>query len=248
MRPPQGSVRLVGWLVGVFLAAVLLGLVTWVTTFAPAAACGYDRSPASATSNVPLATTRCSPRSTAASRSLVTKPRDTLVAQRGAALSVRSHWPLWSWAPTALAPSPSLESRCHTNTLCVVVISCLSQGRRGPPQTAVAMRIAAEGGAGAVDRVVIGKMADITADGALGPGERTLLDQLPKLATEEEQWAQNERVLLQEMKSGNPIRDATVDELGNPTNNTGYLFWERATLLREGWTYDPATNLWSPGG
>jgi hypothetical protein len=50
------------------------------------------------------------------------------------------------------------------------------------------------------------------------------------------------------MKSGNPIRDASVDELGNPANNTGYLFWERATLLRERWTFDPGTHLWSPGG
>ncbi len=91
-------------------------------------------------------------------------------------------------------------------------------------------------------------MADITADGAIGPGERTILDQLPKLSTAEAQWAQNERVLLQEMKSGNPIRDATVDALGNPTNNTGYVFWERATLLREGWTFDPVTHLWSPPG
>ncbi|MGI8662557.1 MAG: hypothetical protein ACR2LQ_05005 [Acidimicrobiales bacterium] len=95
--------------------------------------------------------------------------------------------------------------------------------------------------------MVIGKMADITADGALGSGERTLLDQLPRLSTEEAQWAQNERVLLQEMKSGNPIRDATVDALGNPANNTGYLYWERATLLREGWTYDAGTHLWSAG-
>lgn len=105
-----------------------------------------------------------------------------------------------------------------------------------------------EAAGGVADRVVIGKMADITADGALGPGERTLLDQLPKLSTEEAQWAQNERILLQEMKSGNPIRDATVDEFGNPTNNTGYLERERVTFRREGWTYDPGTHLWSPGG
>lgn len=98
------------------------------------------------------------------------------------------------------------------------------------------------------DRVVIGKMADITADGALGAGERTLLDQLPRLATAEAQWAQNERVLLQEMKSGVPIRDATIDGMGNLANNTGYLYWERATLIREGWTYDAGTHLWSPGG
>jgi len=29
---------------------------------------------------------------------------------------------------------------------------------------------------------------------------------------------------------------------------TGFLYWERATLLREGWGYDSTTQLWSPGG
>ncbi|MDA8398519.1 MAG: hypothetical protein M0008_00435 [Actinomycetota bacterium] len=56
-----------------------------------------------------------------------------------------------------------------------------------------------------------------------------MLDQVPKLSTEEAQWAQNEQPPLQEMKSGNPIRDITVDSSGNPVNNTGYLLWERAT-------------------
>lgn len=104
--------------------------------------------------------------------------------------------------------------------------------------------VAAEAG----DRVVIGKMADITADGAIGPGERTILDQLPDLGTVEANWAQNERVLLQEMKSRNPIRDASLDSAGNPGNNTGFLYFERATLIREGWTFNPSTSLGSPGG
>ncbi|MHB8288445.1 MAG: hypothetical protein ACYDEY_04265 [Acidimicrobiales bacterium] len=56
-----------------------------------------------------------------------------------------------------------------------------------------------------------------------------MLDQVPKLSTEEAQWAQNEQLLLQEMKSGKPIRDTTVDSSGNPVNNTGNLLWERAT-------------------
>jgi len=62
-------------------------------------------------------------------------------------------------------------------------------------------------------------MADITADGAIGPGERTMLSQLPDQGSVAGNWAQNERVLLQEMKTGNPIRDATVDALGHPANN-----------------------------
>lgn len=96
-------------------------------------------------------------------------------------------------------------------------------------------------------RIVIGKMADITAEGAIGPGERTLLDQLPNLGSPKLNWAQNERVLLQEMAGGTPIRDATVDQFGNLANNTGYLALERAVLERAGWTYDPATHLWSRG-
>jgi hypothetical protein len=111
------------------------------------------------------------------------------------------------------------------------------------PQIVVATGVAANSVA---DRVVIGKLADLTPD-ALRPGERTLLPQLPKLSTDEAQWAQNERVLLQEMKSGNPIRDASVDEYGNLANNAGYLSRERGVLVREGWAYDPGTQLWSPG-
>lgn len=54
---------------------------------------------------------------------------------------------------------------------------------------------AAEGG---VNRVVIGKVADLTAEDALGPGERTLLDQLPDLGSPAANWAQNSGVLRQE--------------------------------------------------
>lgn len=92
-------------------------------------------------------------------------------------------------------------------------------------------------------------MADITAPGALGPGERTLLSQLPDLGSEDANWAQNERVLLQEMQSGNPIRDATIDpETGALVNNTGFLARERAVLESNGWTYNSASHLWSAGG
>jgi hypothetical protein len=101
---------------------------------------------------------------------------------------------------------------------------------------------------GAIDRVVIGKVADL-GDEPLAPGERTLFDQLPPQGNEAANWAQNERVLLQEMKSGNPIRDATVEPItGELANNTGFLAMERGVLEREGWNYDPLTHLWSPGG
>ena len=97
------------------------------------------------------------------------------------------------------------------------------------------------------DRVVIGKVADLKPENLMA-GERTLLDQLPNLGSEDANWSQNERVLLQEMKSGNPIREATVDpNTGALSNSTGFLARERAVLIREGWNYDPTTHLWSPG-
>jgi RHS repeat-associated protein len=99
------------------------------------------------------------------------------------------------------------------------------------------------------DRVVIGKMRDIQAPGALGHGERTLIDQLPNQGNEVANWAQNERVLLREMESGRPIRDATVDPLtGEWLDDTGFLWAERSALAGRGWNYDTATHLWSPGG
>jgi hypothetical protein len=121
-------------------------------------------------------------------------------------------------------------------------------GSSMPPVPLASETDATEATGGALDRVVIGKMADITADGALGPGERTLLDQLPDQGSAEANWAQNERVLLQEMQSGNPMRDASVDANGALRDNTGFLAMERGVLQREGWTYDPSTTLWSPGG
>ena len=68
------------------------------------------------------------------------------------------------------------------------------------------------GGGEAADRVVIGKMEDITKAGALRPRERTLLSQLTEdFGNAEANWVANERVLLKEMASGRPIRDASVD-------------------------------------
>lgn len=96
-------------------------------------------------------------------------------------------------------------------------------------------------------RLVIGKLADLTAPGAIGPNEYTLFDQLPDLGSEEANWAQNEKALLQEMDSGAPIRDASVSpETGQLTNNTAFLAKERALLESQGWIYSPATHLWSP--
>jgi hypothetical protein len=106
--------------------------------------------------------------------------------------------------------------------------------------------VAAEAGDG---RVVIGKVADLTADGAIGPGERTLLDQLPDLGSAKANWGQNSGVLRGEMGRGLPIRDASVDPAtGELINNTGFLQAERYLLQDRGWSFDPKTTLWLPPG
>ncbi len=69
-----------------------------------------------------------------------------------------------------------------------------------------------------------GIYADLTADGAIGPGERTLLDQLPNLGSPKTNWAQNAGMFRSEMNLGLPIRDAFVDPAtGELINNMGFL-------------------------
>jgi len=50
-------------------------------------------------------------------------------------------------------------------------------------------------------------MDDLTAPGALKPGEYTLLDRLPDLGSPKANYYQNMSVLRQEMRNGAPIRD-----------------------------------------
>ena len=91
-------------------------------------------------------------------------------------------------------------------------------------------------------------MADLQAPGALGPGERTLLDRLtPDLGSPQANWARNAGVLRDEMASGAPIRDASVNPVtGDLENDTGFLRAERYLLQDRGRTYDPKTTFWSP--
>ena len=95
--------------------------------------------------------------------------------------------------------------------------------------------------------LVIGKVADLQAPGALGPGERTLLDRLtPDLGSPQANWARNAGVLRDEMANGAPIRDASVNPVtGALQNDTGFLRAERYLLQDRGWAYDPKTTLWS---
>ncbi|MGH2407573.1 MAG: hypothetical protein ACRDF7_05805, partial [Candidatus Limnocylindrales bacterium] len=100
----------------------------------------------------------------------------------------------------------------------------------------------------AAERVVIGGMEDL-GPGAIGPGERTLLDQLPNLGNTAANWAQNARVLLREMGAGNPIRDASVNPDGTLKfldEPERFINLERDLLRTRGWTFDSLTTLWSP--
>ena len=94
--------------------------------------------------------------------------------------------------------------------------------------------------------VVIGKLKDLTAPGAVKPGERTLLSKLPNKGNARSNWEQNARVLREEMAKGRPIRDASVDSrTGALRDNTGFIKAERNLLRQKGWTYDPKTTLWT---
>lgn len=98
-------------------------------------------------------------------------------------------------------------------------------------------------------RTVIGKVEDLEAPGAIGSGERTLLDRLPDQGSPAANWAQNDGVPRQEMGRGMPIRDASVNPVtGALESNTGFLRAERYLLDSRGWTYDPKTTMWFPPG
>jgi hypothetical protein len=96
-------------------------------------------------------------------------------------------------------------------------------------------------------QTVIGKVDDLTAPGAIGPGERSLLSRLPDQGSPRANYAQNSSILRQEMRRGMPIRDATVDPLtGELANNTGFLRLERDILRGHEWWFDSKTGLWMP--
>jgi hypothetical protein len=103
---------------------------------------------------------------------------------------------------------------------------------------------AEEGGAEAgSESIVIGKVRDLNN---LGEGERTL--DLPDMGSPKANWDQNAGRLRQEMGSGRPIRDASLDRFGELTDNTGFLRAERNLLSDHGWVFDPTTGCWIPGG
>jgi len=95
--------------------------------------------------------------------------------------------------------------------------------------------LAARGGG-----TVIGRTKDLKN---LRAGERSLLDRLPNQGSPKANWKQNSGVLREEMRRGQPIRDASPGDVRGP-----FLNAERALLEDRGWTFNPGTNLWMPPG
>lgn len=93
--------------------------------------------------------------------------------------------------------------------------------------------------AGAAERLVIGRGADLARPGALNPGEFKL--GWPPTGATQSEWKVNSGLLRQEMNNMRPIRDASVG------NNLGiYLNAERSLLTDRGWKLDKSTSLWMP--
>lgn len=121
--------------------------------------------------------------------------------------------------------------------------SCTRQGSIDSIARPVAgFCVAAEEGAGGLSRLVIGRTSDLTAPGALQPGEYTLLDRLtPDLGDPQLNWIRNSSVLRQELRSGiTQIRDASPGNTGGQ-----FLNAERNILMNRGWTFDSSTSTWN---
>ena len=100
-----------------------------------------------------------------------------------------------------------------------------------------------EGGLETETRTVIGKMADLQAEGAVRQGERALADDLADMGSPKANWAQNSGKLREVMSEGKPIRDLSA---GKPGSNTGFLRAERNLLQNNGWALRGDT--WYPPG
>ena len=96
-------------------------------------------------------------------------------------------------------------------------------------------------GTGGALRLVIGRVADLRAPGAIGPDEYTLLDKLtPSLSSARANWYKNAGVLRAELSRGlTQIRDASPGDTGGQ-----FLNAERNLLKNRGWNFEPVTNIW----
>ncbi|MCC7488628.1 MAG: hypothetical protein IT485_03185, partial [Gammaproteobacteria bacterium] len=115
------------------------------------------------------------------------------------------------------------------------------------PNYGVMRRIAkkaadAEAGAAKAARgttTVIGRTKDL---GNLAKGERSLLDRLKgDLGSPQANWKRNSGVLREEMRRGQPIRDASPGDSGGV-----FLNAERNLLRDRGWTFDSNSGYWMP--
>lgn len=87
--------------------------------------------------------------------------------------------------------------------------------------------------------------------GSLRAGEATVASRLPASAGNRlGDWLNNRDVLRSIMSEGRPIRDASVDSLGNLLyqDSRRFITLERDFLRSHGWRYDPPTQLWIPPG
>ncbi len=142
---------------------------------------------------------------------------------------------------TGLQEHPNLAQSFASGAIAYVVTEGVGSTPRLEPATRQPPNSTAPRGP-----TVVGKMKDLQS---LRPGENSLLDQLqPDLGSPRANWARNSSVLRRELAKGLPIRDASVDpRTGALIDYPGsFLNAERNLLRSHGWTYDPATMLWSP--
>ena len=95
--------------------------------------------------------------------------------------------------------------------------------------------------------VVIGKVDDLMAPGALKSGETTLMKEgrLPDQGSPKANWKQNSGEIRKEMRQGNPIRDASAHR-SNSEVRESFLGAERNLLQNNGWVLNSKTSKWEP--
>ena len=89
--------------------------------------------------------------------------------------------------------------------------------------------------------LVIGRGAELNRPFTLAENEFRL--SWPATSTTRSEWKINSGLLRQEMRKGNPIRDASPGDVGGM-----YLNAERNLLESRGWQYNSATGYWHPPG
>lgn len=98
---------------------------------------------------------------------------------------------------------------------------------------------------GADGQAVISKWDDKVKDvSGKRPGERSLKSD--DKGSPKANWKENSSKLRKETNTGNPIRDAHVNENGKRLNSGKFLEAERNQLSNSGYKYDEKTTTWKP--